>query len=124
MYSLDANKANILVLDIQQKFINEELDMYLLIVSYTQPSEVVAPHVAEHAAWVKKYVSAGVFLFAGPKKNALGGAILAKTMDKELLNNILAEDSYVRAEVCKYEIIDFICKLAAPELALLLTESV
>lgn len=95
--------------------------MYLLIVSYTKPADEVTPHVETHSAWVKKYFSQGIFLMAGPKKSKLGGAILVKSIEKDMLKKIIAEDSYVQADVADYQIIDFDCKATAPGLESLVT---
>jgi uncharacterized protein YciI len=90
--------------------------MYLLNVSYSQAPDKVEPHVPSHGAWVKKHLDAGDFLFAGPKRSGLGGAILVRSIDKPTLLSILAEDSYVRADVAEYQIIDFDCRIAATSL--------
>lgn len=95
--------------------------MYLLIVSYTKPAEEVLAHIESHSVWVKKYFNEGVFLIAGPKKSKLGGAILVKSINKDLLKKIIAEDSYVQADVAEYQIVDFDCKAIAPGLELLIT---
>jgi len=85
--------------------------MYLLNISYAQPPSTVQPHVAEHGAWVKQHIDAGNFLFAGPKKSGLGGVILVRSIPKSELQNLLANDSYVKADVVDYQIVDFDCKL-------------
>jgi len=85
--------------------------MYLLNVSYTSQPENVQQHAQTHSAWVTKYIESGVFLFAGPKKSKLGGVLLAKSMDKSALMEILQEDSYVQNDLVEYQIIDFDCKL-------------
>jgi uncharacterized protein YciI len=95
--------------------------MYLLIVSYTKPVEDVAPFVQAHSEWVKKYFNEGIFLFAGPKKNKFGGAILAKSIDRSLLNKIISEDSFIVGEVAEYQVIDFDCKVSAEGLDILTT---
>lgn len=87
--------------------------MYILIVSYTKSNEQVALHADTHSAWVKKYFDKGVFILAGPKKTKLGGAILAKSIPRDLLEDILAEDSYIQAGVAEYNVIDFDCKVVA-----------
>jgi uncharacterized protein YciI len=94
--------------------------MFLLIASHIKPASEVAAQAEQHGTWVKKYLNEGVFLFAGPKKSTLGGVILTKSIDKELLNKILSEDSYIKEDVCEYQIIDFACKVAAPGLELLM----
>lgn len=90
--------------------------MYLLNVSYSQPLAKVEPHVPGHSAWVKRHVEDGTFLFAGPKKSGLGGVILIKSIPRTDLQKLLSEDSYARAEVVDYEILDFDCKTTSPDL--------
>ena len=93
--------------------------MYLLNISYSQPPAKVEPHIPSHGAWVKLHLEAGTFLFAGPKKSGLGGVILVKSIPKPELHRLLAEDSYVQADVVDYQIVDFDCKLAAAGLTVL-----
>lgn len=84
--------------------------MYLLNLSYSQSPQKVEPYASGHSAWVKQHLQAGTFLFAGPKKSGLGGVILVKSIPRKELQILLSEDSYVRAEVADYEVLDFDCK--------------
>jgi uncharacterized protein YciI len=93
--------------------------MYLLNVSYSQSPQKVEPHVSGHSAWVKQHLQDGTFLFAGPKKSGLGGVILVKSIPRKELQILLSEDSYVRAEVADYEVLDFDCKVVGPGLTAL-----
>lgn len=86
--------------------------MFILNVSYSKNPSEVEPHIKSHGVWVGRYLKEGVFLFAGPKKSGLGGVIAVQSMPKEKLLQILAEDSYVQADVADYQIIDFDCKAA------------
>jgi uncharacterized protein YciI len=90
--------------------------MFFLNVSYIKPEEMVTPHREGHVAWVQKYFDEGTFLMSGPKKSKLGGVILAKSIDKNLLKKIIDEDPYVAADVAEYQIIDFTSRLAASDL--------
>ena len=94
--------------------------MYLLNLSHSQHPDIVAPHVASHGAWVKQHIDNGNFLLAGPKRNRLGGVALARSMARADLLALIAQDSYVQADVAQYEIVDFACKLAADGLSALL----
>ena len=87
--------------------------MYLLHVSYSKSPIEVEPHKGTHGEWVKKYINEGLFVLAGPKKSGLGGIILAKSINKKKLSEILAEDSYVKADVADYQIVEFDCKITA-----------
>ncbi len=91
--------------------------MFLLNVSYSKSPDAVTPHIKAHGEWVGRYLNEGVFLFAGPKKSGLGGVIGVKSMEKTKLMAMLAEDSYVQADVAEYQIMDFDCKVTHPELA-------
>lgn len=88
--------------------------MILLNVSYIKTPAQVEPHIKAHGEWVAKYLAEGLFLFAGPKKSGLGGVIGVISTEKENLLRVLAEDSYVRADVAEYQILDFDCKVTAP----------
>lgn len=87
--------------------------MYILVVSYSKPPEVVEQYFKAHCAWLHKYVNAGIFLASGPKKSHLGGCVLVRSIEKEQLKKILEEDSYFKEDVADYLIIDMDCKLAA-----------
>ncbi|MGJ7573499.1 YciI family protein [Variovorax sp. RB2P76] len=87
--------------------------MLLLIVSYIKAPAQVEPHIKSHGEWVAHHLEEGNFLFAGPKKSGPGGVIGAKSIDKPALLQILAEDSYVKADVAEYQIVDVDLKAAA-----------
>jgi uncharacterized protein YciI len=86
--------------------------MYLLNLSYIKSPAQVEPENKAHLEWVKKYLADGSFLFAGAKKSGLGGILAVKSMEKAALLRILAEDSYVIADVGEYQIADVDIKLA------------
>ena len=93
--------------------------MYILNVSYSQPPQKVQPHAPGHSAWVKQHLEDSTFLFAGPKKSGLGGVILVRSIPRKELQTLLSEDSYVRAEVADYEVLDFECRVVGPSLTAL-----
>ncbi|MFZ6735677.1 YciI family protein [Undibacterium sp. Ji42W] len=84
--------------------------MFILNVSYSKNPVEVEPHIKAHGEWVGRYLKEGVFLFAGPKKSGLGGVIAVQSIAKDRLTQILAEDSYVQADVADYQVVDFDCK--------------
>lgn len=94
--------------------------MYLLNLSYSQHPDAVQPHVASHGAWVKQHIDNGDFLLAGPKPSGLGGVALVRTMSRSDLQALIAEDSYMKAGVCEYQIVEFTCKIAGDQLSTLL----
>ena len=91
--------------------------MYMLHVSYSKTPADVEPHIEAHRQWVASAMREGTILFAGVKKSGLGGIIAVKSMPKADLLKLLAEDSYVQADVADYQIVDFDCKAAQPNVA-------
>jgi len=91
--------------------------MYMLHVSYSKTPADVEPHIEAHRQWVANAMREGVILFAGVKKSGLGGIIAVKSMPKMDLLKLLAEDSYVQADVAEYQIVDFDCKAAQSNVA-------
>jgi uncharacterized protein YciI len=89
--------------------------MFIVITSYSKSPEIVEPHFKEHCQWLNKHNKLGNFLASGPKKNQLGGAILVRSMDRKELESIIAEDSYAKADVADYLIVDMDVKLAVKE---------
>ena len=94
--------------------------MYVLISSFSKSPKIVEPYFAEHCTWLRKYNQLGIFLASGPTKSHLGGAIIVDSIDKKTLLSIIAEDSYVKADVADYEIVDVDFKLAVSDLVRLL----
>ncbi|MCD6047727.1 MAG: hypothetical protein K0S08_1374 [Gammaproteobacteria bacterium] len=82
--------------------------------------KLLPPKKALHQSHIAHF-DLGVFLAAGPNKNKLGGVILVKSMDKAELKKILAEDSYVQADVADYKVTDMDFKLASTGLEKLTT---
>ena len=81
--------------------------MFLIISSYVVPSTQVDPHRTQHSAWVEQYIKSGDFIMAGPRRGKIGGVIISKSMDKNRLMQILAEDSFVFENLVEMQIVDF-----------------
>jgi uncharacterized protein YciI len=81
--------------------------MLLIISSYVVSNEQVDPHRAQHVEWVQKYINSGDFIMAGPRRGKIGGVIVSRSMDKDKLTKILAEDSFVYENLVEMQIVDF-----------------
>ena len=81
--------------------------MFLIISSYIVPTTQVDPHREQHVAWVDQYIKSGDFIMAGPRRGKIGGVIVSKSMDKDRLMKILAEDSFVSENLVEMQIVDF-----------------
>lgn len=89
--------------------------MFMLELSFTRPATQVEPENKAHGEWVRRYLGEGVFVFAGVKKGGTGGVLAVKSIEREALDRILAEDSYIKADVGEYDIVEFDTKLTLPE---------
>ena len=81
--------------------------MFLIISNYVVPNEKVEPHRDQHVAWAQQYLDSGDFIMAGPRRGKIGGVIVSKSMDKDKLMKILAEDSFVYENLVEMQIVDF-----------------
>lgn len=81
--------------------------MFLIISNYVVSGTQVDPHRAQHSAWVEQYIKSGDFIMAGPRRGKNGGVIVSKSMDKNRLMQILAEDSFVLENLVEMQIVDF-----------------
>jgi uncharacterized protein YciI len=81
--------------------------MLLIISNYVVPITQVDPHRAQHSEWVQQYINNGDFIMAGPRRGKIGGVIVSRSMDKDKLMKILAEDSFVSENLVELQIVDF-----------------
>ncbi|RWR01785.1 hypothetical protein ED28_12240 [[Pantoea] beijingensis] len=76
--------------------------MYIVYLNYHRPVDEVEALLEPHIQWLERYFEAGVFLAAGRKDPRTGGMLMAKDIDRDRLDAILAEDPFVA--VAHYEV--------------------
>jgi uncharacterized protein YciI len=81
--------------------------MFILLSRYLKPLEEVDKVLAEHRAFLEKHYAAHHLLISGPQDPRIGGVIVTHDISRELVDEILAEDPFVKAGVSAYEIIEF-----------------
>lgn len=91
--------------------------MFLVLITYTQPLDVVDIHLAAHRDYLKQNYAAGVFLLSGRKEPREGGVILARAESASALQAILAKDPFSMSGVATYQVVEFIPTMSAPALA-------
>lgn len=84
--------------------------MFVVSLTYHQPIGVVDALTESHKDWLKKYYAQGVFIASGRKVPRTGGIILAKSITRAELDNILAEDPF--NAVANYNVIEFVPSMA------------
>jgi uncharacterized protein YciI len=93
--------------------------MFVLSLTYILPLTEVDRVREAHMAWVAEQYAAGWFLASGAKVPRTGGVILARAMDRERLDAIVASDPFTREGVAEYEVTEFLATTVADDVAAL-----
>lgn len=93
--------------------------MFLITLRYNQPMPQVTALQEDHINWLKTYFAEGIFIAAGRKIPRTGGVILARSMARDELERILAEDPFTA--VADYDITEFMSTLTDERVAALMT---
>ncbi|MFM0250469.1 YciI family protein [Paraburkholderia sediminicola] len=88
--------------------------MYVINLIYTASLERVDDALEAHRAFLTKQFEAGVFVAAGPKVPRDGGIILAVSIEREKLDEILASDPFAEQQLARYEVTEFKATRLAP----------
>lgn len=94
--------------------------MFIIVLTYLEPLDVVDRHLAAHVEYLKKQYEAGIFIASGRRIPRTGGVILARAENRQALQEILGHDPFCEHGVAAYDVIEFLPSMAAPELSCLL----
>jgi uncharacterized protein YciI len=89
--------------------------MFIINLQYIKEISEVDNFVAEHRIFLEKYYESGKFLLSGRKEPRNGGIIIAQGSSRSEIESIIYEDPFHREKIAKYEIIEFIPSMTAPE---------
>ena len=81
--------------------------MFVIELIYKAPLSEIDAHMAAHVRFLKKYYAAGNFLVSGRKIPRDGGIIIAVGENRELVENIIREDPFIRNGLADFRIIEF-----------------
>ena len=81
--------------------------MFIVLVHYIQPLSAIEMQLAAHRNFLDQHYAAGHFIASGPQMPRTGGAILVRSMSREALDALLAEDPFQREKIADYHIIEF-----------------
>ena len=82
--------------------------MFVVLVTYKKPLEIVDKHLTDHADFLHKGYEKNYFIVSGRKNPRTGGVIISQLKDRSQLDNILKDDPFHIHEISDYEIIEFI----------------
>jgi len=92
--------------------------MYVINMRYTGALAEIDDALEAHRIYLERYFAAGVFVMAGPKVPRDGGMIIASGIDRDRLDEIIAEDPFAREQLAHYDITEFKATRLAPGLNL------
>jgi uncharacterized protein YciI len=81
--------------------------MFVVLLTYVKPLEEVDRHMKAHMVFLKTCYSAKIFVASGRRIPRTGGVILARSVSKEELNEVMGRDPFVREGVATFELIEF-----------------
>lgn len=81
--------------------------MFIAILTYRKPLEVVDRFLQAHRDWLTEGYSAGNVITSGPRINRVGGVIMLNAPSRETADAILAQDPFNINGVADYQIIEF-----------------
>lgn len=93
--------------------------MYIIELTYIQPTEQIDLLLEEHKAFLEKYYASGNFLLSGRKNPRTGGIILAIANDRQEIQDIITQDPFNRYGVAIYAVTEFFPTMTAPDLQFL-----
>lgn len=82
--------------------------MFVILVTYKKPLEIIDKHLADHAEFLQKGYEKNYFIVSGRKNPRTGGVIISQLKDRNQLENILKDDPFHIHEIADYETIEFI----------------
>ncbi|MFM0045529.1 YciI family protein [Paraburkholderia sediminicola] len=88
-------------------FYKFEILIFIVILHYVQPLATSETRIEEHRRFLDRHYAADRFLASGPQVPRTGGGILVKGLNREELNDVLAEDPFYRERVANYQVIEF-----------------
>lgn len=81
--------------------------MFIVLLTYVKPLELVDQHMKAHMAFVKSCYRDRLFITSGRRTPRTGGVILARATSKAALTSVMERDPFVTEGLATYEIIEF-----------------
>ena len=89
--------------------------MFIINLTYIEPLEVVEKHLQEHINFLNHYYAEGLFIASGRKNPRTGGIILMQAENKEVVQEIIRQDTFYKNKIAQYDIIEFEASKYCPD---------
>ncbi len=81
--------------------------MFVVLLHYKKPLEVVDQHLGAHRAYLEQGYQQNFLMASGPQEPRTGGVMLSQLQDRHQLEAFLAQDPFALEEIADYQVIDF-----------------
>lgn len=81
--------------------------MFIVLLKYTQPLEVIDSLMGEHVRFLRRHIKEKVFIVAGRQVPRRGGVIFARGQDRDEIEAIMRQDPFCLANAAEFEVIQF-----------------
>ena len=90
--------------------------MFVILLDYQVPLEVMEQHLAAHRAHLAEHYAAGRLVVSGPQQPRSGGVIIARAGDRAEVDAMMQADPFIRSGVASYRVVEFVARATCPEL--------
>lgn len=91
--------------------------MFLILLEYREPPEVMDQHVAAHRAHLAVQYASGNLLMSGPQVPRNGGVIVANLKTRAEVESMMQADPFISSGVAGFRIVEFVARATHPDLA-------
>ncbi len=81
--------------------------MFIAILTYKKPLEQVDCFLQAHRDYLSKHYATGDFIASGPQNPRVGGVIMIKASDRDVVNSIISQDPFYINDIADYQIVEF-----------------
>jgi uncharacterized protein YciI len=88
--------------------------MFIVTLTYIRPLEELDALMSQHVAWLKKHYATGLFIASGRQVPRRGGVILARSGNRQELEEILEQDPFTKTGCARVNVVEFTPSMTAP----------
>lgn len=93
--------------------------MFVILLDYQVPLDVMEQHLAAHRAHLALQYAAGKLVVSGPQVPRSGGVIVARCQDRAEVEAMMQRDPFIREGVASYRVVEFVARATCAQLAAL-----
>ncbi|CAM4159834.1 YciI family protein [Pseudoalteromonas byunsanensis] len=97
--------------------------MFIISLTYQVPLAEVDRFIPEHIDYLNEQYAKGYFILSGRKEPRTGGVIISSISERQVLNQVLAQDPFYREGLASYEITEIVPTKSSKQLAFLISNT-